>query len=129
MSQPRPVGFHVEYLDTALLRQIVETDIDTAVHRLMRDGGKYVDDDLRRKWESDVIRAVQEGIQAMDAAVMMPQDVDRLIAREIAKVMESVMRPCSDAADIPADMRIRPTFALHRHALVLFRWLFEKRSE
>jgi hypothetical protein len=130
MPSQRPSGFHVEHLDTGLLQQIIQTDIDCAIHTILRESGERIDDATRHQWEAAVLLSVKEEVcTAASLHQLLPAEIDRCITVEIDRLIEDYRK-----RDVATDcgsiiVPIHGIFHLHRHALVLCRKLFEKRLE
>ncbi len=130
MTSFRPSGFHVEHLDVGLLQQIIETDIDCAIHRIFRESGERIDDATRHQWECDVLAAVEEEVRtAASVHQLLPAEIDCRIAAEITRLVQehAEKKTALDCGSIFVPQH--GVFHLHRHALVLCRKLFEKRLE
>ncbi len=126
----RPSGFHVEHLDTALIEQIIATDIDTAIRALSREKGIHVDDAQRHAWLEVILETISGKLRSTaDVHSLLPDQIDQVIAAEIKRLMQE-FTPQTAVLDCGSMFLPKHgVFQLHRHAMVLCRKLFEKRLE
>ncbi len=126
LTSPHPPGSNAEWFDTALLQQIIETEIDIAIHAAWRERGIRIDDTVRHVWSEDVRAGLIEKIKTRS---LLPEDIDGAIGQHIHQLIEEYpeQKIVQDCGSMVVPMH--GLFPLRRHALVLCRKFFEKRLE
>jgi hypothetical protein len=123
-------GIHCHAFDTDLLKQIIEVGVDTAVRELHRERGIELEAIDQSAWVHTILSHISEDIMRMASNhELLPADIDEEIDTEIAELVdrETHKPKPKDCASM-----IRPMHGFLRlphHAGLLWKRMFEKRSE
>lgn len=111
MSQrPHPIGLHCERFDTGLLHQIVEIEVDCAVHRLMREQGIMIDTRTQAAWTQTICDRVGNAtFEEINAHSFMPSvmnirlrsAVEQLIREEVHSAAKDHAENVATAKSVP----------------------------
>lgn len=117
----RPQGFHCSRFDTALLREIIATDVDTAVRMLRRERGVIVDAATQHAWTESVTAEVEASLLTVrDMHALLPSVIDERIARAIRRLTDGDVSFLPQAALPARSWRLCRFWPVHK-VLLAFR--------
>lgn len=122
MSQrPQPIGLHCERFDTALLQQIVQIEVDCAVHKLMREQGIMIDTQTQAVWTETICTRVQKAtFQEINAHSFLPavmnirlrSAVEQLIHEEVHIVAKDHAESIGRVKPVPWPCKLMTTLVI-----------------
>lgn len=127
-SENFPAPCHCTRFDTTLLAQIVAVEVDTAVHRLLRDKGIRIDANTQKQWAKTVLQHVEDlTFKEVNAHCFLPGVLQQRMTEEIERIVHEEIIGTFQSLQVTQMFPMR-RLCWYRPVLSAVRFLFNKNS-